>query len=98
MMKNQRACAGFLCALIILVSLFSAFVIHDGEDHECTGINCEICAIIHHVQRAEELDVSLSVFIGGIYLPTYSFPLIAVCSFLIYFCLSLVIRKVQLNN
>ena len=46
MMNKRRLSAVILTALVFAVVMTSLFVVAHGADHDCTGDNCPVCALI----------------------------------------------------
>ncbi|MBO4870014.1 MAG: hypothetical protein J5585_09925 [Clostridia bacterium] len=46
MINKRRLSAVILTALVFAVVMTSLFVVAHGADHDCTGDNCPVCALI----------------------------------------------------
>lgn len=96
--KMNKALAGIMAVMILLVTLFSAFFIISHTDHDCTGEDCPICACL---QQCENIlhgagDGSLLTISGII-------PIVLATGFiLISYCIVIsdtpVSAKVRMNN
>lgn len=96
--KKQKTLASLICAVFIVVMLFSIFFIVKEADHDCTGESCPICACIH---QAEETLQRLGTSTVGAeaFLPAMEMSALALaCGFLFVPCTSLISQKVRLND
>lgn len=49
--RIKRILSGTMAALFLAVMLFSSFFIAVEADHDCTGEDCPICAVIHQCEN-----------------------------------------------
>lgn len=96
--KNQRISAFIACFAVIVTALFSALFIAKEAGHDCTGEDCPVCTYIHQAEQTlkrlgtggtEKTAVS----------PYFYFVTAAVLVTVPFFpCVSLISRKVRLDN
>ena len=60
MKKNRSVCAGVLCGVLVAALILSGLFVTTHLDHDCTGKNCSVCAMIF---SCEQLIRSLTVVI-----------------------------------
>ena len=60
MKKNRSVYAGVLCGVLVAALILSGLFVTTHLDHDCTGKNCSVCAMIF---SCEQLIRSLTVVI-----------------------------------
>ncbi len=50
--ENRKIAAGIICAMMLVIMLFSAFYIAAEAGHECTGEDCPVCVCIRQCEKA----------------------------------------------
>ena len=61
MKKNRSVYAGVLCGVLVAALILSGLFVTTHLDHDCTGKNCSVCAMIF---SCEQLIRSLTVVIA----------------------------------
>ena len=60
MKKNRSVYAGVLCGVLVAALILSGLFVTTHLDHDCTGKNCSVCAMIF---SCEQLIRSLTVVV-----------------------------------
>ena len=96
--KAQRIFAGFTCAAFVIVAFFSLFFIVKEAHHDCTGEDCPVCACIHQAEQTLKQIGTGSV--GTAWAFVAQFPPVMAFLYLPLFVpvVSLISRKVRMNN
>ena len=98
-MKKQRIAAIIACFILMEVTFLSLFYIEKELNHDCTGEDCAVCICIHQAEAVLKNignGVSLSIHAINIMLFTVCLG-ISVC-FILVFKISLISKKVRLND
>ncbi len=96
--KVRRHIAAFIAAVMICLLLFSAAAIAAEARHDCSGADCEICALVRTVAARISLSVTAALHTAGTYLLLCLCVYLCSCaaSFAAFF--SPITDKVRLNN
>ena len=70
---SKKIISGVAAILFLAIMLFSSFYIAAEADHDCTGEDCPICAVIHQCEN------TLSSFGGSLPVQTIVTPIILSC-------------------
>ena len=71
--RIKRILSGTMAALFLAAMLFSSFFIAVEADHDCTGEDCPICAVVHQCEN------TLRSVSGGPAVPAIVIPLVLSC-------------------
>lgn len=96
--KSKRITAWIAMAAVVLVMLFSVIYISKHADHECTGAECPVCAVMEQCGSNIKtigtfVAVAVAVFFLDLFIQKSVQYVIPVYSFY-----SLISQKVRMNN
>lgn len=97
--KEKRITAWIAMAAIVFVMLFSVIYISQHSDHECTGAECPVCAVMEECAAHIKSVGTAVVFIAIVIFLSLSaqqrrqYP-----NDTAVFCCSLISQKVRMNN
>ncbi|MCR4591514.1 MAG: hypothetical protein K5668_11945 [Lachnospiraceae bacterium] len=97
-MKTKKLTACIMAAMMLFAVMFSVFFITVHADHDCTGEDCPVCAVIHQCE-----NIIHGLGDGGAAVSAVLIPIAALSLFVsIHACFfagdTPVSRKVRLNN
>ncbi|MGN1014508.1 MAG: hypothetical protein ACI4PM_04015 [Butyricicoccus sp.] len=97
--KKQRAIALLICAVVLAVTLFSAFSAVKEANHQCVGEKCPICACIHTAEQALK-QLGHSSVTCSVSAPSLTMLCLAIsaCALPMVLCTTLIGQKVRQNN
>ena len=71
----RRTAAVILTVITVVAILFSLFVIVRENDHNCTGDNCPVCALIHFCRETlKALSATLLIALFALAVPCFVSP------------------------
>ena len=96
--KAGRILTGIISVMLLVIVLFSAFYISAEAEHDCTGEDCQVCAVIQQSENtlrgfADGMVLQLSAVVPVLFI------ILAAALFVTAFPQeTLISRKVRLNN
>ncbi len=65
---KERAAAGIICVMMLVMIILAAFFVAFETEHECTGEDCPVCDIIRLCENTlhQAADVSVPLSFAGI--------------------------------
>ncbi|MBQ7433527.1 MAG: hypothetical protein IJV50_08760 [Lachnospiraceae bacterium] len=94
----QRVTAGILCVLFLSVMTLSIFYIVREADHDCTGEDCPVCAMIQTAEQTLQFLGTGMVPVVWLLVPVLFLFLKKRMEETGIVCRTLVQQKVRLNN
>lgn len=96
--KKQKIRVSIVCAVFVIITFLSIFLIAGRADHDCRGENCPVCACIHQAEKTlQQLGNGTVEAID--FQPAIEISVLALaCAFLFAPCTSLISQKVRLND
>lgn len=96
--ENKKITAFIFAVFFIIMSMTSLFYIQKEINHDCTGNDCPICICIHEAQQIiRNTAVIPSSYVFNILGTMLSVCIIGIC-FLYVIFMSLVSKKVRMDN
>ena len=96
--KMNKALAGIMATMILLVMLFSAIFIVSHTDHDCTDEDCPICACLQQCENILHGASDGSQFTASGFIPVVLIAGFILVSYCIVISDTPVLAKVRMNN
>ena len=96
--KLKRITAWIAMAAVVFVMLFSVLYIHTHANHECTGADCPVCAVMEQCSNNIKNIGTIIVAIVAAFFLCLSIPKSVQFVFAVCPDCSLISQKVRMNN
>ena len=97
-LKRKRTFSVAVCILFLFVTFASLFYIAKEENHNCTGEDCPICANVHQAEQTLR-NLGTGMIAVAAVNPVYTgLMLLIIGPCLLVTSMSLVSKKVRLND
>ena len=96
--KMKKITAWIAMLAVVCVMLFSVVYISQHTNHDCTGNDCPVCAVLEQCESSIKNIGTAAILIAAICFLCLSIQKSAQYHDTVCFCCSLISQKVRMNN